>query len=200
MKKTGYSKAENFMSKLSDFVIKNRKTLFISNGVIIVLLSLGITQIKLDDTWTKYFDKRFEIRTHSDYFEENLTGLNTIEYSIPSGEADGINSPEYWEKLDKLAERIRQEPNVNHVTTVSDTIKRLNKAMNRDDEKFYAIPENRELAAQYLLLYELSVPFGLDLNNRINVNKSSTRLTVNIKQASNDDVKRVGCDYSRIFR
>ena len=191
MKKTGYSKAENFMSKLADFVIKNRKTLFISNGILIVLLSLGITQIKLDDTWTKYFDKRFEIRTHSDFFEENLTGLNTLEYSIPSGEADGINSPEYWEKLDKLAERIRQEPNVNHVTTVSDTIKRLNKAMNRDDEKFYAIPENRELAAQYLLLYELSVPFGLDLNNRINVNKSSTRLTVNIKQASNDDVREL---------
>ena len=191
MKKTGYSKAENFMSKLSDFVIKNRKTLFISNGIVIIILSLGITQIKLDDTWTKYFDKRFEIRTHSDFFEENLTGLNTIEYSIPSGEADGINSPEYWEKLDKLAERIRKEPNVNHVTTVSDTIKRLNKAMNRDDEQFYAIPENRELAAQYLLLYELSVPFGLDLNNRINVNKSSTRLTVNIKQASNDDVRNL---------
>ena len=68
------------------------------------------------------------------------------------------------------------------MTTVSDTIKRLNKAMNRDDEKFYAIPANRELAAQYLLLYELSVPFGLDLNDRINVDKSSTRLTVNIKQ------------------
>ena len=66
-----------------------------------------------------------------------------------------------------MAERIREEPNVNHVTTVSDTIKRLNKAMNRDDEKFYAIPANRELAAQYLLLYELSVPFGLDLNNRM---------------------------------
>ena len=98
----------------------------ISNGLIIIILSFGISQIKLDDTWTKYFDKRFEIRTHSDYFEENLTGLNTIEYSIPSGEADGINSPEYWEKLDKLAERIRKEPNVNHVTTVSDTIKRLN--------------------------------------------------------------------------
>ena len=129
-----------------------------------------------------------------------MTGLNTIEYSIPSGEADGINSPEYWEKLDKLAERIRQEPNVNHVTTVSDTIKRLNKAMNRDDEKFYTIPENRELAAQYLLLYELSVPFGLDLNNRINVNKSSTRLTVNIKQASNDDVRDLDANYSRIFR
>ena len=120
-----------------------------------------------------------------------MTGLNAIEYSIPSGEPDGINSPEYWEKLDKLADRIRKEPNVNHVTTVSDTMKRLNKAMNRDEEKFYAIPENRELAAQYLLLYELSVPFGLDLNDRINVDKSSTRLTVNIKDASNDDVREL---------
>ncbi|MBF97008.1 MAG: RND transporter [Pelagibacterales bacterium] len=189
IKPTGYSKAENFMSKLSDFVIKNRKVLLISNGLLIVIMSFGITKIKLDDTWTKYFDKRFEIRTHSDFFEDNLTGLNTIEYSIPSGEEDGINNPEYWKKLDKLAERIRQESNVNHVTTVSDTIKRLNKAMNRDEEAFYDIPENRELAAQYLLLYELSVPFGLDLNNRINVNKSSTRLTVNIKNASNDDVR-----------
>ena len=153
----------------------------------------------MDDTWTKYFDERFEIRTHSDFFEDNLTGLNTIEYSIPSGEADGINSPEYWEKLDKLANRIRMEPNVNHVTTVSDTIKRLNKAMNSDVDSYYSIPENRELAAQYLLLYELSVPFGLDLNDRINVDKSSTRLTVNIKNASNDDVRELDAIIQNYF-
>ena len=97
LKATGYSRAENFMSNLSDFVVKNRKPLLIFNGLLIIVVSLGITQIKLDDTWTKYFDERFEIRTHSDYFEKNLTGLNAIEYSIPSGEPDGINSPKYWE-------------------------------------------------------------------------------------------------------
>ncbi|MEC6996844.1 MAG: efflux RND transporter permease subunit [Pseudomonadota bacterium] len=199
IKATGYSRAENFMSRLSDFVVNNRKILLVSNGLLIVVVSLGITKIKLDDTWTKYFDKRFEIRTHSDFFEDNLTGLNTIEYSIPSGEADGINSPEYWEKLDKLANRIRMEPNVNHVTTVSDTIKRLNKAMNSDVDSYYSIPENRELAAQYLLLYELSVPFGLDLNDRINVDKSSTRLTVNIKNASNDDVRELDAIIQNYF-
>lgn len=199
IKATGYSRAENFMSHLSDFVVNNRKILLVSNGLLIVVVSLGITKIKLDDTWTKYFDERFEIRTHSDFFEDNLTGLNTIEYSIPSGEADGINSPEYWEKLDKLANRIRMEPNVNHVTTVSDTIKRLNKAMNSDVDSYYSIPENRELAAQYLLLYELSVPFGLDLNDRINVDKSSTRLTVNIKNASNDDVRELDAIIQNYF-
>ena len=199
IKATGYSKAENFMSYLSDFVVNNRKILLVSNGLLIMIISFGITKIKLDDTWTKYFDERFEIRTHSDFFEDNLTGLNTIEYSIPSGEPDGINSPLYWEKLDKLANRIRMEPNVNHVATVSDTIKRLNKAMNSDVDSYYAIPENRELAAQYLLLYELSVPFGLDLNDRINVDKSSTRLTVNIKNASNDDVRELDAIIQNYF-
>ena len=91
------------------------------------------------------------------------------------------------------------EPNVNHVTTVSDTIKRLNKAMNSDVDSYYSIPENRELAAQYLLLYELSVPFGLDLNDRINVDKSSTRLTVNIKNASNDDVRELDAIIQNYF-
>ena len=94
-------------------------------------------------------------------------------------------------KLEKLANRIRQEPNVTHVTALSDTIKRLNKAMNEDDPGFYSIPDSRELAAQYLLLYELSVPFGLDLNDRINVDKSSTRFTVTLQNASNDDVREL---------
>ena len=48
------------MSNLSDFVVKNRKPLLIFNGLLIIVVSLGITQIKLDDTWTKYFDERFE--------------------------------------------------------------------------------------------------------------------------------------------
>jgi len=56
--------------------------------------------------------------------------------------------------------------------------------MNGDDESFYRIPENRELAAQFMLLYELSVPFGLDLNSRINVPKSATRMTVSVQHAS----------------
>ena len=199
VKSTGYSRAENFMTSLSDFVIRNRKTLLISNGILIVFLSFGMTKITLDDTWTKYFDKRFEIRTHSDFVQNNLTGLDTLEYSIPSGEEDGINDPMYWEKLDMLANKIREEAKVNHITTVSDTMKIINRAMNADDPSFYKIPESRELAAQYLLLYELSVPFGLDLNDRINVNKSSTRLTVSMKNASNDDIRELDATIQNYF-
>ncbi len=64
--------------------------------------------------------------------------------------------------------------------TLSDVFQRLNKNMHGDDPDWYRLPQDRELAAQYLLLYEMSLPYGLDLNNQINVDKSATQVIVSI--------------------
>jgi predicted RND superfamily exporter protein len=56
--------------------------------------------------------------------------------------------------------------------------------MHADDPEWYALPKERDLAAQYLLLYEMSLPYGLDLNDTINVEKSSTRLIVTTDNVS----------------
>jgi hypothetical protein len=63
-------------------------------------------------------------------------------------------------------------------------MKRLNRNMHGDDGSYYRVPDRRDLAAQYLLLYELSLPYGLDLNNQINVAKSATRFTVTLENMS----------------
>jgi hypothetical protein len=53
------------------------------------------------------------------------------------------------------------------------------------------LPENAELAAQYLLLYELSVPFGSDLNNLIDVGKTATRMTVTMHRLSSEQQRKL---------
>ena len=45
------------------------------------------------------------------------------------------------------------------------------------------------MAAQYLLLYELSLPYGLDLNDRINIDKSATRVTATLLNLSTAKVR-----------
>ena len=191
VKAKGSSLVEEKMEELSNYVIKNKSKIFFGSGLVMIFLVLGMTQIRLDDTWTLYFDERFEIRTHTDFVEDNLTGMNSIEYSIPAEGENGINDPEYLYNLDKFASWYKKQSGVNHVTVISDTVKRLNKAMHSDDQAYYRIPESRDLAAQFLLLYELSVPFGLDLNNRINVAKSATRMTVSLTHVSNDDIREL---------
>jgi len=66
------------------------------------------------------------------------------------------------------------------VFSLTDIMKRLNKNMHADNDDYYRLPDEHDLSAQYLLLYELSLPYGLDLNDRINIDKSATRITATL--------------------
>ena len=167
-----------FFDRLGAFVVARRTLLFWSMAAVAVALGTGILRIELTDNWLQYLDERYEFRRDTDFVVENLTGMDNLEYSLNAGIEGGITDPGYLRKIDAFAEWYRAQPEVAHVQAFSDIMKRLNKNMHGDDPAFYRLPEDSELAAQYLLLYELSVPFGSDLNNRINIDKSATRMTV----------------------
>ncbi len=176
---------------LANLVTNRRKLVFWGTLVVIVFLTFGILRIELNDNFLEYFDESYDFKTDSDFVIYNLRGWDYIEYSLESGEQGGINNPEYLATVEEFANWYRQQANVVHVNTITDTMKRLNKNMHGDDESWYRIPEQRDLAAQYLLLYEMSLPFGLDLNNRINVDKSSTRMTVTLKSMSTTQMREI---------
>lgn len=179
------------MNWLADFVVNRKNIVFWGSIITFIILCLGMLKIELNDQWIKYFDKKYDFRVASDFVEENLSGIDVIEYSLESGETGGINDPAYLNTVENFANWYKKQPKVVHVNTVTDIVKRLNKNMNNDDPEFYRIPENRELAAQYLLLYEMSVPFGLDLNNQINVSKSATRMIVTMNNTSTRELREM---------
>jgi predicted RND superfamily exporter protein len=104
--------------------------------------------------------------------------------SIDSKESSGINDPQFLKTVGDFSEWLRAKAVTDHVSTISDVLKRLNKNMHADDPEFHKLPEERDLSAQYLLLYEMSLPYGLDLNNQLNVDKSSTRVIGTFKNLS----------------
>ena len=111
-----------------------------------------------------------------------------MEYSLESGEPGGITDPAYLADVAAFAEWYKEQPETIHVNVVTDTFRRLNMSMRGDNPTEYRLPASRELAAQYLLLYEMSLPFGFDLNNQIDVDKSATRMTVATQTLSSNEV------------
>ena len=170
----------SFFERFGAFVVERRKVLLWSSLVLSIALVAGIPRNEFSDDWTKAFDERYQFRRDTDFVIDNLTGLNTLEYSLNAGRPDGITEPEYLRKVEAFAEWARQQPEVTHVRAFSDTMKRLNRNMHGDDPAYFRLPDDAALAAQYLLLYELSIPFGVDLNDRIDVAKSATRMTVTV--------------------
>ena len=149
-------------------------------GTLTVVLSTLAFSNQLNDQWTKYFDKSIQFRNDTDFAIQYLGGFYPIEFSVNAQQAGGISDPTYLHKLDEFVSWLRAHPDVEHVYALTDIMKRLNKNMHADDERYYTLPDERDLSAQYLLLYELSLPYGLDLNDRINIDKSATRVTATL--------------------
>ncbi|MEW8335634.1 MAG: MMPL family transporter [Candidatus Thiodiazotropha sp.] len=172
------------MVRFAEFVVRYKKQLLWGMGVVVLLLISQIPNNRLDDQFVKYFDETISFRQATDFTTDNLTGIYLIEYSLESGETGGISDPQFLERVEEFAQWYRQQPHVLHVNSITDIMKRLNRNMHEDRDDWYRLPDQRDLSAQYLLLYEFSLPFGLDLNNQINVKKSATRFTVTMESIS----------------
>lgn len=170
---------EMALDRLADWVILRRKGLLWAVSLGSLLIGAFALKNELYDDFIRYFDHRTEIRQNTDYTAERLTGTWFGDYSLGAGRPGGIADPAYLKKVDEFAQWYRGRPGVAHVYSVTDIIKRLNKNMHGDDPAYHRIPDDPQLVAQYLLLYEMSVPFGLDLNDRVNVDRSATRVSVN---------------------
>lgn len=168
------------MARLSEWVIQ-RQRLLLWGFVLVTLLCTALLPLnRVNDEPNKYFASNTSFRQANDFMEQNLSGFTSIDFALNGGVAGAVNQPELLQALESFSNWLAEQPEVMHVNTLSDVLKRLNKNMHQDDPAFYRLPETAAEAAQYLLLYEMSLPFGLDLNNQLNIDKSATRLTATL--------------------
>jgi predicted RND superfamily exporter protein len=75
-------------------------------------------------------------------------------------------------------------PAARHTSSLLDVVKKFNEIVDFKKE----IPDSNELIAQYLLLYSLSLPQGMEINDKMDINEQKLRVTgqVNIVDTSLD--------------
>ena len=183
------SRFSGLLVRFGDFVAAKRKSLLIGFSAISLAILAFIPQIELNDNFLKYFDSSVEFRQDADFTNANLTGIFQVQYSLNSGSANGISDPQFLQEADAFVQWWRAQPEVLHVSSITDTFKRLNKNMHADDDAWHKLPDQRDLAAQYLLLYELSLPYGLDLNNQLNIDKSSTQIVITLQDMTSMELR-----------
>jgi predicted RND superfamily exporter protein len=185
------SSSSRIYERFAELIVRRRTAIFWAMIIMIIGVTTGISRIQLDDDFVKFFSPRFDFRRATDFTAENLTGMYSIDWDLNSGREGGVNEPEYQQTVDAFADWFRRQQHVCHVYTFTDIMKQINRNMHGDDPAYYRLPKERNLAAQYLLLYEMNLPFGLDLNDRINVDKSAGRMTVSLVGASTKEMREL---------
>ncbi len=179
------------MDQLGDFVVAKRKPIFMVAAVVSILLVAMVPKNVMDDNFVAYFDESIQFRVDTDYVNENLTGIYQVQYSLDAGEDYGVSDPDFLRKVDAFVSWAREQPEVIHVNTFTDNFKRINKNMHGDDPAYYRLPDDKSLSAQYLLLYELSLPEGLDLNNQMDIGKSATQVILTLRDMPSSNIADV---------
>ncbi|MFN3232501.1 MAG: efflux RND transporter permease subunit [Alphaproteobacteria bacterium] len=176
---------------LVERIVKKPKLVLLGVFGVAVVLGSSIPTVAINDRFVEFLSRDISFRQDADYISENLPGIYDVAFSLSSGEEGGIADPEYLMHLDRFSTWLQEQPEIVHVSQFGTVMKRLNRSMNGDDDAYYRLPESRELAAQYLLLYEMSLPYGLDLNNQINVPKSATRVMATMDNITSTQMKQV---------
>jgi len=190
MRVRGHKRYEDsFMSRYVEWIMYHKKIILAGSIVMVITSVVLVPKLVYNDKFVEFFNSNVQFRQDTDFLMDNLTGTYTMEFSMPSGEEGGISNPAYLAKLEEFSNWLRIQPEILHVLSFTDIIKRLNQNLNGDDPAFYRLPVDRALAAQYLLLYEMSLPIGLDLNNQIDVSKSATRLTATLSNINTGTMK-----------
>ncbi len=176
------------MVRLADSVLRYRKAILWGWILIVPLVLLAIPRNELNDVLVHFFDESVEFRQDTDFMDEHLSGNTLLEYSLEATVEGGVTDPLFLADVSRFADWYREQPPVRHVAVITDTFRQLNQSMHGDDPTAYRIPESQDLAAQYLLLYELSLPQGLNLNNQIDRSRSATRVSISAETLDTQEV------------
>jgi len=176
------------MDRLAQGVIRYYRPLLAGTGVAVLILLASIPQNRINDVFNEYFDETFEVRRVNDFAMREMTGMHRIDYSVDSGEAGGTMDPAYLKRMDEFVSWLREQEHVVFVNAFSNVIKRLNRDMNQGRDEYFRIPDRRALISQYTLMYEMSLPRGLGLQNQLDINKRHGRVVVMLENIGSTPV------------
>lgn len=181
-------RSSRLLTALAGWIIRHRNVVLGVTVVVTLVFGVAASRLRTNDQFIQYFNESTAFRKDADFTMKNLSGIYRLEFQVESGETDGVTAPAYLGKLDAFAGWLRAQPEVDHAFTFADIMKDVHAATHASEPDAYRIPADRGASAESLLLYEMALPEGLDLKDRVSTDRASTRVSVIVKDMSSRDM------------
>lgn len=145
-----------FAYRFAEKTLKH-KVLVISVTTVLVFVSLyGTSKVWINSSFLENFEHDSDIVLTDAFINKHFGGTSTINVILESDKNGVMIQSDIQKLMDEMQTSVEKVETVGNSFSIADYVKRMNKVMNADEEAFNVIPENNDLIAQYLLLYEMS--------------------------------------------
>jgi predicted RND superfamily exporter protein len=170
-------------------VIKHKYISIIGSALIVALSIIGMQKMWINSSFLDKFETDSDIVLTDKFINENFGGTSSLNLILDAeGKKDVFKEPAVLKLVDKMQKDVDgQLQVVGNTFSLADYINRMNKVMNADKEEFNTIPDEKNMVAQYLLLYEMSGD-PENLNKVVDYDYEKLNITFQLKK---DDSKAI---------
>ena len=177
------NKSSNFAKWYGEFIVKFDKRILLGTLVLFIVLGFGITKVEVDSNTVRYFKEDVPWRKAVNFTQDNISGPAGYEIIVDSNKKDGIKDPKFLNTVDEFYEEFYAKyDDVRQLNSLLQVVKKFNLVLNNSK----SVPDSQNLVAQYLLLYTLSLPQGMEINDQMDIDERLFRISasMNIAQSS----------------
>ena len=153
-------KTENKNSLVPRFLKGMQKHKYIAimlTAAVIFISIIGMNKVWINSSFLEKFEKNSDIVLTDKFINENFGGTSTLNVILSSKKKNTFKTPEVLRAPDRMQQDVQKKLKVvGNSFSIADYLKRLNKVLHADDEKYNVIPDTLNMNGQYLLLYEMS--------------------------------------------
>jgi uncharacterized protein len=160
-----------------------RRRIYVGVAVLVVIWTVAAMRVVVDTPLRSYFFQNLPFQQDDRALNERLGGTNRLYILIEGGEDGAIKDPRVLDAMEATQRFLEAQPHVGKTLSLTDFIRRMNRAMHADDPAYDRIPESRNLVAQYLLAYSLSGELE-DLDSYVDDRYRSANILVLLKTDS----------------
>jgi len=176
------SKLDYIMKSMAVFPVKYYKGIIVVSFALVTVALFASSKLALTHDPLVWFQEDNINRISTNVIDKHMNGTVTIEAVMDTEVENGWNNPQRLKKLNELSLELEQYvdeyTHIGKVISIATIVKETNRALHSNDEKSYIIPDDENLVAQELLLFENSG--SDDLEDVLDSQFSKARISIKL--------------------
>lgn len=185
-RRSGLARARHIAAAIAVFSLRNSRAVLIGT-LLLVLAAIPLAmQLKVESNLLKFFAPNHSISRSTDRVESRLAGVTTMEVVLTAPDRDGLKNPVTLAQIKALQTWLEQQPEIDRSFSLVEVIEEMNRAFSGEDLGDDALPTNRRLVEQLLLIYD-----GKDLYELVNREFQRGRIALNLNVHGANEIGQV---------
>lgn len=139
--------------RLSDFTERHSRAVLGAGLALMALAALGIARLEPTTDLIGFLRDSHPLPRAYRFLEAEIGGARPLDLSVRAG-ARELLEPAVLREVAALQDWLATQPEVDHVFSIVDYLRRMHHVMHDEDPAYFRLPETRAQVASYLLLYE----------------------------------------------